>query len=276
MRQTLEANPEGLASQNTCPSALELAESGGGNGEVVPVGQPERLELPSLASTGLLSDHLAIAAEAPGELAYLNPWLLQWPVPEGEGPAAKHTPLPSSPDSGRVTLKRGDLPLCPPTPALPPAASIDTLWSDYAALEDEQAYSACLQAAVFDGTDCKDLTGKVVSGKPATRIKIVGKWANHAFMEEYFRFPSPSDDAKPILGVDNRSAEKQSSDVDTPELSSDDSDLSSLLFVERDICPHPSTAIAATSRSPGTDESYQGDRDCAADAYCGRASIQDP
>jgi hypothetical protein len=85
--------------------------------------------------------------------------------------------------------------------------------------EEDLSFS---QAATLDGNDGTDDTRKQGLDKPATRIRIVGKWANwgkskgqggcppqsaaedvrgnspatppalDAFMEEYFRFPSPT------------------------------------------------------------------------------------
>lgn len=141
-----------------------------------------------------------------------------------------------------------------------------------------------------------DITGRVVSTKPTTRIKIVGRFANRkacdykkhaspkpktdsrshspetslasdAFMEEYLRFPSPCDDAIPTLSVDNRSIEERISGKDSLDLFSENDSLYEHPSVRHDVCPHASAVPAGTTRFPGADESYQGDQDHGVDAY---------
>jgi len=240
---------------STCNSELEWAQWSGG----------ERL-----ASTWPPSDDLGVAAVGLGKPAYLDPRLLQSPIRGDDGVAATSTPLPSSPDSGRTELILGNPPISPPTLALTPSPPpTDQLWSDHATSP---------QAVVLGGTECMDITGTVVSDKPRTRIKLVGKWANRkacgskkhespkpemdsrshspaaslasdAFMEKYFRFPTPCDDATSALSVDNWSTEEQIPDKDSLDLFSENDSLFARLSAQHDVCPDASAVPAGTTRS---------------------------
>ncbi|KAH6617437.1 hypothetical protein F5144DRAFT_586453, partial [Chaetomium tenue] len=289
---------ESIAPLNTCTSEQWAGGESGGS-KVPMVRGLEHLELPSLASTWPPSDDSGVAAVILSDPAYLDPQLLQWPIRGGEGPAATSTPFPSSPDGGRTEHKLGNPPLSPSTLALtPPPPPDDLLWSDHATLEGNQAYSASLQAADLGGTKCMDITRTLVSEKRPTRIRIVGEWAewlktcgykkhespkpetdlrsyspatsltSDAFMEDFFCFPSPSDDATSTLSVDNGSTEERILDKDSRNLDlfSENDSLFECLSVQHDVYPHASAVPAGTTRFSGADERCQDDQDRGVDA----------
>ncbi len=171
---------------------------------ILPMAGPQELERPELC---------------------LPPQLLQWSTCANGATleqGAKRTPLPSSPRLSTPKLKRGSSSNLSP-PSLAPTSPLtlaDPPWFNQVRVGDGENGLSCSQATIFSGNNGTREQGPK---KPTTRIKIVGRWANRskekmqgksrephlraeadlrgssaaspapdAFMEEYFRFPSPS------------------------------------------------------------------------------------
>ena len=193
---------------------------------ILPMAGPQELERPELC---------------------LPPQLLQWSTCANGATfeqGAKRTPLPSSPRTSTPKLKRGSssnfsLPSSAPTS---PLTLADPPWFNQVRVGDGENGLSCSQATIFSGNNGTREPGPK---KPTTRIKIVGRWANRsmqgksrelhlraeadlrgnssaaslapdAFMEEYFRFPSPSSDADSILSIERPSSGNGAPDVGMP------------------------------------------------------------
>lgn len=93
---------------------------------------------------------------------------------------AKRTPLPSSLRTVKAKPKR-EITLHCSIPSVPasPLTLDDPSWFDHASLVDAEdlLYS---QATTLYGNDGTNHTNAQSLNKPATRIKIVGRWANHS------------------------------------------------------------------------------------------------
>jgi hypothetical protein len=211
----------------------------------------------------------------------LPPNLLQWSLCADGAfikQGVKWTPPPASTPTDKAGLGLGSS-LQSPVPASMPTsplilANLSEL--DYASPVNSEEDLSFSQAATLDGNDGTDHTRKQGLDKPATRIKIVGKWADwgkskgqggcppqsaaedmrsnspatppalDAFMEEYFRFPSPSSDAGPILSTESPNSGNEPPGTDAPAPQ----------FKQRDNSYRPS--LAAVGALPGAgDFSYK-------------------